>query len=274
MSMQATRYYDLNDLLLLMAKLRDPLKGCPWDLKQTFQSIVPSTLEECYELVDAIERQDYPHILEELGDLLFQVVFYSQLGKEEGQFDFKQIISELVEKLLRRHPHLFPDGDLYSAGGGDAGNAEQITSNWEAIKKQERLAKQLHGLLDDIPLALPALSRACKLQKRASTVGFDWADIQGVIDKVREELAELELAIAEENKAAQIDELGDLLFSCVNLARHLRQQPEECLRSANNKFECRFRYMEQQLLADGIEPANADAALMDSYWEKAKRQGF
>ena len=188
--------YQLDDLLYLMSRLRDPKNGCPWDLKQTFASILPHTLEEAYEVADAIEKQDYAHLKEELGDLLFQVIFYSQLGKEENHFDFPQIIDTLVTKLVRRHPHVFPSGELHSTNNDTPLNDEQIKGRWEAIKQQERDEKaKLQGsqslentsVLADIPLALPAIQRAEKLQKRAATVGFDWPEPVQVLDKIEEE---------------------------------------------------------------------------------------
>lgn len=262
--------YDVADLLAVMEKLRDPKYGCPWDLKQTFTSIVPSTLEECFELVDAIESEDFPHIKEELGDLLFQVIFYGQLGKEKDYFNFEEIVSSLVTKLLRRHPHVFPNGHLDDIADSSLMDEQEIKVSWENIKASERQSKKLYGLLDDIPRALPALSRANKLQKRASSVGFDWPDCQGAIRKVKEELAELEAAIKRLDDGQIKEELGDLLFSCVNLSRKLNHDPESSLRNSNRKFEDRFNFIEEQLVERGISVEDADIELMDRLWEEAK----
>src|SRR5690554_4718442 len=178
-AMSTERRYDLNDLLQLMARLRDPERGCPWDLQQSFATIAPHTLEECYELVDAIERGDYPQVREELGDVLFQVVFYAQLGREQQLFGFDELVHNLVAKLLRRHPHVFPAGDL--SEGRVATDVADVNRSWERIKQAERGARQQHGVLDDVPAALPALTRAAKLQKRAARVGFDWSHWRQVL---------------------------------------------------------------------------------------------
>jgi nucleoside triphosphate diphosphatase len=267
--------YTLADLLAVMQQLRDPERGCPWDLQQDFASIAPHTLEECYELVDAIERGDFPQVREELGDVLFQVVFYAQLGREQQRFTFEELVNGLVDKLLRRHPHVFPDGGLTdqrkAAATPTAGmQVEQVGLNWERIKQDERAAKQQHGVLDDVPLALPALSRAAKLQKRAARVGFDWTGWRDVIDKMREEQAELIEAIEGGNPAEIADELGDLLFCGVNLARFLDVDPEAALRACNQKFERRFRFIEQTLAAEGRLPQQASLAEMDALWDAAK----
>lgn len=260
----------LQDLLYLMARLRDPQTGCPWDLKQDFQSIVPHTLEECFELADTIERGDFDHLREELGDVLFQVIFYSQLADEEGLFGFQDVAQTLVEKLVRRHPHVFPGGKLRAVAGDGEASEEQIKANWENIKQQERKEKAQHGLLADIPLALPALTRANKLQKRASRAGFDWREVSGVLDKVREETDELQADIDTGNQQGISEELGDLLFSVVNLARHLAVDPESALRQANHKFETRFADMEQQLggAAEGFKALSEDE--LDQLWRVAK----
>ncbi len=237
--------YTLENLLYLMARLRNPDTGCPWDVEQDFQSIVPHTLEETYEVVDAIERGDFSHLREELGDLLFQVVFYSQLAKEQELFDFDEIIDQLTAKLLRRHPHVFPEGTLHSERASACTPAEAaIRSTWEQAKAKDRFDKGEFERLADIPLALPALSRALKLQKRAANHGFDWPDYRPVLDKIDEELAELREAI-DFNDAQHVDEeLGDLIFACVNLGRHRGIDLEACLRRANLKFATRFRAME------------------------------
>ena len=259
--------YSADDLLYLMARLRDPQTGCPWDIKQDYASIAPSTLEEAYEVVDAIEKQDFVHLKEELGDLLFQVIFYSQIGKEENRFDFGGVVSDLVEKLVRRHPHVFPDGTLASKIDNRHTLPADVKERWDAIKQQERDAKGAQGLLADVPVNLPALSRAAKLQKRAATVGFDWTDVQGPIDKVREELEEVEEALSSNDMAAVEEELGDLLFAVVNIARYIKIDPEQALRKANLKFENRFGYIETHL-----EKPLAAASLeeMEALWVKAK----
>lgn len=245
MSDEIVKNYTINDLRYLMRRLRDPQTGCPWDLKQTLQTITSHTIEEVYEVVDAIERNDTEHLNEELGDLLFQIIFYSQIGEEQGQFDFDRVTSSITDKLIRRHPHVFPEGTLESVRDNLSDTQiDDIKEAWESIKKQERENKGSQKTLDDIPLALPALSRALKLQKRAATVGFDWADTGPVIDKINEELRELEVEIQRGDIAAVADELGDLLFSCVNLARHLQIDPETAMRHANEKFSKRFGAME------------------------------
>lgn len=261
--------YQLNDLLHLMARLRDPQYGCPWDLKQDYASIVPHTLEEAYEVADAIERGDFAHLPGELGDLLFQVVYYSQLAKEEGRFEFATVVDAITRKLVRRHPHVFPDGDLYGAPDMACLEEAAIKQRWEEIKAA---APEQLSLLDDVPSALPALSRAAKLQKRAAQVGFDWPEALPVVDKVREELDEVLEAMSENDPEAVAEELGDLLFVAVNLARHLKVDPETALRSANAKFERRFRYIEQALREAGrpIEDCTLDE--LDALWGEAKKQ--
>jgi ATP diphosphatase len=267
--------YTLDDLLYLMARLRDKETGCPWDIKQTYDTIAPSTLEEAYEVADAIERKNFVHLKEELGDLLFQVIFYSQLGKEDGNFTFPDIVNDLVKKLIRRHPHVFPDGTLQSVFNQDKSRTEQqeheIKKQWEVLKRQEREQKGEHRLLDDVPVNLPALSRATKLQKRAASVGFDWQNIEGPIEKVREELEEVEQAIKEGDAAHIEEEIGDLLFAVVNVSRSLKLDAETLLRRANQKFERRFNFIE-----DNIEKPLPSASLldMDRLWDKAKENGL
>ncbi len=263
--------YTINDLLEVMARLRDPARGCPWDLQQSFASIAPHTLEECYELVDAIERGDFPQIRDELGDVLFQVIFYAQLGREQGRFDFADIVHNIVEKLLRRHPHVFPVGELRDDDVRDDIAVEQVGANWERIKQEERANKHQSGVLDDVPAALPALSRAVKLQKRAARVGFDWDDWRDVLAKMEEEKSELLAAIAENDPDQIADEMGDLLFCCVNLARFLRVDPESALRACNRKFERRFGYIERALAAQGRTPQQASLAEMEALWIEAKK---
>ena len=263
----------IENLQTIMRCLRDPINGCAWDLRQTFASIAPHTLEEAYEVVDAIERQDMSHLRDELGDLLFQVIFYAQLGKESGDFDFDSIVERISEKLLSRHPHIFPQGTLESFGQPTSLSAEEVERNWEAIKTAERQEALGAGVsvLEDVPRALPALNRARKLQKRAANVGFDWPAIPPVLDKVEEEIAELRSALHAKDSAAMEEELGDLFFSAVNLARHLQQDPESTLRKANEKFERRFRQMEQLIRESGQEPSDLDMATYESYWREAKR---
>lgn len=268
--------YQLNDLLHLMARLRDPRHGCPWDLKQSYASIVPHTLEEAYEVADAIERGDFDHLPGELGDLLFQVVYYSQLATEEGRFDFAQVVDAITRKLLRRHPHVFPDGDLYGSVDLPKLDEAAVKQRWEEIKAQERAEKSTApeqlSLLDDVPSTLPALSRAVKLQKRTAQVGFDWPEALPVIDKVREELDEVLEAMSEGDEPAIAEEIGDLLFVVTNLARHLNVDPETALRAANAKFERRFRYIEQALRQSGQAITECDLAALDALWGEAKKQ--
>lgn len=263
----------LDRLLHIMDALRDPQHGCPWDLQQDFASIAPHTLEEVYEVIDAIEQGTVDQLEAELGDLLFQIVFYARLGQERGDFDFAGIAQGISRKLLERHPHVFPDGTLDSAGRKPQIDALEVSVNWEQIKQVERQRKQqgVASRLDDVPHALPALMRAAKLQKRAATAGFDWKNHLGVLDKVREELAELEQALATGHMEQISDEFGDLLFSMVNLARHLQLNPETALRAANRKFEARFRSVETMASAEGMQLQELDDAALDAYWRRAKR---
>ncbi|NMY64390.1 nucleoside triphosphate pyrophosphohydrolase [Pseudomonas sp. WS 5018] len=267
--------YQLNDLLHLMARLRDPQHGCPWDLQQNYASIVPHTLEEAYEVADAIQSGDFDHLPGELGDLLFQVVYYSQLAREEGRFDFATVVDAITRKLVRRHPHVFPDGDLYGSPELPRLDEAAIKQRWEEIKAEERAEKaaapEQLSLLDDVPSALPALSRAAKLQKRAAQVGFDWPEALPVVDKVREELGEVLEAMSENDPQAIAEELGDLLFVVVNLARHLKVDPENALRAANGKFERRFRFIEQALRDAGRSIENCDLEELDALWGEAKK---
>ncbi|WP_116474315.1 nucleoside triphosphate pyrophosphohydrolase [Zobellella maritima] len=258
--------YSLSDLLAIMAALRDPENGCPWDLKQHFASIVPHTLEEAYEVADAIERGDFASLPGELGDLLFQVVFYSRLGEEQSLFNFGDVVQAISHKLVARHPHVF--------GGAEFASEEEIKANWETTKAAERLARDQNAtsVLDDIPLALPSLSRANKIQKRCAGVGFDWDELEPVIGKVREELDEVTAELTQPTRDPQRigEELGDLLFACVNLVRHLKQDPEQVLRQANNKFERRFRALEQALQDDGKAHGECSLRELDGYWEQVK----
>ncbi|QFT85573.1 Nucleoside triphosphate pyrophosphohydrolase [Halomonas sp. THAF12] len=273
------RRFDLDDLLTLMAVLRDPEQGCPWDVKQHWDSIVPHTLEEAYEVADAIERRAWDELPGELGDLLFQVVYYSQFAAEEGRFDFHEVVHVLTAKMLHRHPHVFPDGTLTSRREGVSAaevETQQVHSRWESLKAEERDARAedaaVTSVLDDVPRNLPALSRAAKLSKRAARVGFDWPDTRGVIAKLREELAEVEEALAEDDHDHAREEVGDLLFAAVNLARTLDADPERCLRVTNGKFERRFRQVEAALDDEGVPLAEAGLERMERHWQAAKRQ--
>ncbi|NQZ31844.1 MAG: nucleoside triphosphate pyrophosphohydrolase [Oceanospirillaceae bacterium] len=261
-----------------MQRLREPEFGCPWDIKQDFSSIIPFTLEECYEVIDTIEHKDWPHLSEELGDLLFQIIFYSQLAAEEQLFDFSDVVDILVTKLIRRHPHVFPNQELTARIQSQLSDA-QIAESWDAIKKRERAEKSTtkrcaDKLLDDIPKALPALLRAEKLQKRASSVGFDWDDLIPVIEKIEEELAELKEAVASGDRAHIKDEMGDVLFAQVNLARHLKVNPEEALRGTNEKFYRRFSYVEEQVINSDKKWHEYQLPELDCYWDEAKKRGL
>jgi MazG family protein len=253
-------------LLDIMKQLRDPASGCPWDRRQNFRSIAPHTIEEAYEVADAIEREDLEGLRDELGDLLFQVAFHSQLASERGAFGFGDVVEAISDKLTRRHPHVF--------AGMPLADADDESGIWERLKAQERKARgQGDGALDGIPAALPALSRAFKLGRRAADVGFDWPDAQGPRAKIDEELAELDRAIGEGGAAGRREaELGDLLFSVANLARHLDIDPEAALRHATDRFARRFAHLERALAARGIEPAAAPAELLDGLWAAAKAE--
>ncbi|MDP4535424.1 nucleoside triphosphate pyrophosphohydrolase [Alkalimonas collagenimarina] len=252
--------YQLDDLLAIMAKLRHPESGCPWDIKQTYSSIVPYTLEEAYEVADAIERQNFDELKDELGDLLFQVVFYAQIASEEGRFQFNDCVHAICDKLVRRHPHVFADGT--------ASDAEQVLKNWEALKSEERKATGQHSVLDNIPPAMPALSRAYKLQKRCANVGFDWPDVAGAWDKVKEEITEVE-QLPDDSPELE-EELGDLMFALVNVIRKYKLEPETVLRKANLKFERRFRAVEGELNKLDKTPQQSDLLEMDTLWQQVK----
>ncbi|MDR5906640.1 nucleoside triphosphate pyrophosphohydrolase [Franzmannia qiaohouensis] len=272
--------HDLDDLLNLMAVLRDPQQGCPWDLQQDWDSIVPHTLEEAYEVADAIERRAFDELPGELGDLLFQVVYYARFGAEEGRFDFHDVVHTLTAKMLQRHPHVFPDGSLASRRppgvSAEQVQTRQVNSRWESLKAEERAARADGeagvSVLDDVPRTLPALSRAAKLSKRAARVGFDWPDSRGVIDKIREELAEVEAALDAGDRDHAAEEVGDLLFAVTNLARTLKADPEQCLRATNAKFERRFRHVESALAARGQQPSSVTLDEMEAHWQDAKRR--
>lgn len=255
-------------LLAVMAWLRDRRHGCPWDVDQTFRTIAPYTIEEAYEVADAIERNDLPALKEELGDLLLQVVYHAQMAHEAGAFGFAEVAAAIADKMVDRHPHVFGDAKVATA--------EAQTVSWEARKAAERAAKpsngQPAGALDGVARALPALLRAEKIQKRAARVGFDWKQTGPVIDKIEEELGELraELAAGVVDQARLTDEMGDVLFAMANLARHCKVDPEAALRATNDKFERRFRYVEQRLAEAGRKPADASLEEMEALWQEAK----
>lgn len=260
----------IQELLDVMTRLRDKQTGCPWDVEQNFASIAPYTLEEAYEVAEAIAHNDMQALREELGDLLLQVVFHSQMAKESQFFDFYDVVETIREKLIRRHPHVFGDKQVT--------DADASLEAWEAIKAEERKAKsngadKPHGLLDNIPYALPALTRALKIQNRAAKVGFDWKDVAPIFAKMTEEIGELQQALDENAPQEELaGELGDILFVCVNLARRLQVDPEEALRMTNRKFESRFRYIEERLHATGRSTDDATLEEMDALWDEAKRK--
>jgi len=254
----------LDRLLGIMKTLRDPEHGCPWDRQQTYATIAPYTLEETYEVIDAIERADFDDLRGELGDLLFQVVFYAQMAQEEERFNFADICNAISDKLERRHPHIF--------AGTEAGNSEIVLANWEKIKRDERAEKAQHSALDDIPQALPALMRAQKIQQRCNSVGFDWQTLGPVLDKVYEEIDEVmheaQQTVVDQEKLEE--EIGDLLFATVNLSRHLGKKAETALQKANVKFERRFRQVEQIIAAQGMEIRQATLEQMEAAWQQVK----
>ncbi len=255
----------LERLLRIMAALRDPDGGCPWDHAQTFATIAPYTVEEAYEVADAIERGDLADLKEELGDLLLQVVFHARIAQEMGAFAFDDVAAAIADKMVRRHPHVF--------AGGSYADSEAQTAAWEAIKAAERAAKnRAASVLDDVPTGLPGLTRAVKLTKRAARVGFDWPSLSDVLDKLREETLELQAEIDAGDLDKARGELGDLLFVCANLARKLQVDPEDALRAANAKFARRFGSIEQALAARGLSPEQSTLAEMDALWDKAKAQ--
>ena len=259
----------IEHLLGIVRRLRDPDQGCPWDVGQTFQSIVPHTIEEAYELADAIESNDFDQIREEAGDVLFQVLFYAQMADEKQHFNFADVVDGLSEKLIRRHPHVFSRNSTAQQETSIA--VSDVSDSWEKIKRTERQRKQQSGILDDIPVSLPALTRAQKIQKRASRVGFDWADLAGVFEKLEEEICELKEALVEGEKAAIESELGDVLFCVVNLARHLDFDAETAMRGATRKFEGRFRLMEEQAIASGSRLEDESVSTLEARWQTAKR---
>jgi nucleoside triphosphate diphosphatase len=258
---------DIHRLIEIMAALRTPGSGCPWDLEQTFQTIAPYTLEEAYEVADAIARGDLDHLKDELGDLLLQVVFHARMAQEQGIFDFGDVVRAITSKLIRRHPHVFADADDKTA--------DAVKGLWETIKAQERADRgeaAPSGALAGVPVALPALTRALKLQNKAGQVGFDWNDPRAVLAKIREEADEIEAALDEMDKAHAATEVGDLLFAVVNLARHLDADPEGVLGRTNLKFERRFASIERALAARGKAPKDATLAEMDALWDAAKEE--
>lgn len=251
-------------LIEVMRALRDPTHGCPWDKEQTFATIAPYTIEEAYEVADAIANDDMRALRDELGDLLLQVVYHAQLANEAGRFSFDDVVCAIVDKMIRRHPHVF--------GSNAVESAEAQTTAWEDHKKAERAHKSnAASLLDDIPHALPALMRAQKLQKRAASVGFDWPDAAPVRAKIVEELAELDEAANTKDQAALAEEMGDLLFACVNLARHHKVDAENALTSANRKFASRFSFIEDKIARDGLKMEDAGLTRLDLYWNEAKK---
>jgi len=271
---------DIEKLIAIMARLRTPVEGCPWDLEQDFASIAPCAIEEAYEVVDAIERNDFIDLREELGDLLLQVVFHAQMAQEKNLFDFGGVVEAITTKLIRRHPHVFGDArDL---------SPDEVAKAWNAIKQEEKAeraaaraalgpenkaqAPSSSGLLAGVPHALPALTRALKLQQKASKVGFDWNDARLVLAKIREECDELERELDAGDKAAAAGEIGDLIFAMVNLARHCDADAEGALRGTNAKFERRFGFIEAELAALGRSPAGASLEEMDALWNEAKRR--
>ena len=255
-------------LLDIMKALRDPHTGCPWDIKQNFATIAPYTIEEAYEVQDAISSGDRSKICEELGDLLLQVVFHAQIAAEEKSFSFDDVATGIAEKMIRRHPHIFADST--------ANSSDEVRQNWEQIKAEERQeqAQEKAGILDGIAITLPAIIRAAKLQKRAASIGFDWPDLDAVIEKLHEETDELrqQWASNPEDKERLKDEIGDILFVAANLARKTGIDPETALLSTNQKFERRFRYIEDKLAEQNIQPKEAGLELMDKLWDAAKHQ--
>jgi len=271
--------YSIEDLLYLMERLRDPDGGCPWDLKQSFDTIAPHTLEETYEVIDAIQNKDFPHLKEELGDLLLQIIFYAQMANEQNYFDFNDVVSALVAKLIRRHPHVFPDGKLYaSAKSNQKISAEEVKIIWEKVKASERAERnkklEQQGVISQVSRTLPTLKRAQKIQETVANYGFDWPNIAPVFDKLREEIDELEQACQQNNDAEMMTELGDVLFSMVALARHLKLDAEYALGDANQKFVKRFAYIEKTLTYQGLSLDVASFEEMEKLWQEAKSKGM
>ena len=262
----------------IMAMLRDKVHGCPWDLDQTLVSLIPHTIEEVYEVADAIEKNDIDNIVDELGDLLFQVIFYAQIGHEEKIFNFEDVANAIVRKLLRRHPHVFPTGDAKSFGRGKKISSEEVVTNWESIKLEEKKEKLKESnsecacsVFDNLPGALPALQKSVKLQKLACKVGFDWPDTSDVLVKLKEEIGELEEAIGKSNKQEIESEFGDVLFTAVNMARHLNVDPELALRGANGRFKNRVVWIENELGKNREFDADKNIDDLNQLWNEAKR---
>lgn len=258
----------MSRLIEIMARLRDPKTGCPWDIEQTYETIAPYTIEEAYEVADAIATGDFDELKAELGDLLLQVVYYTQMSAEDGRFDFDDVANAISDKMVARHPHVFGNESR------DKSAAEQ-TRDWEKIKAEERAAKgqAQAGVLDGVALGLPALLRAVKLQKRAARVGFDWPETGQVLDKIKEEITELQ-EVAGQSSDKSEEEFGDLLFVLANYARHLSIDPEQALRRANGKFTRRFEYIEAALKAQNRAPESSDLEQMDALWDEAKAKGL
>lgn len=252
-------------LIAIMARLRDPERGCPWDIEQDFATIAPYTIEEAYEVADAIERRDWDELRAELGDLLLQAVFHAQIARDRGLFDIEDVANAISDKMLARHPHVFGDESRDKT-------AEQQTRDWEEVKAAERAGQGRRGTLDGVALGLPALLRAVKLQKRAARVGFDWPETSQVLDKIAEEIAELQEAAAGAGPDRIEEEFGDLLFVMANLARHMAICPETALRRANAKFTRRFEWIEARLAEAGRRPEDSDLAEMDALWDAAKAE--
>ena len=264
MSIENSIETSINKLLVVMKQLRDPKTGCEWDKKQDFKSISPFTIEEAYEVVDAIEREDYESLLDELGDLLLQVVFHSEIASELGLFEFEDVTNSIRQKLINRHPYVFKDPKKHTE--------EQQLTNWEEVKFKEKETKNIESIMDDLPHSLPALLRSQKIQKRAAQVGFDWNSEEGYFGKIEEEITELQEAIKISDREAIKDEIGDLLLSVVNLARYLKLDAEDSLRKSNKKFEKRFRFIESELKKQKKKPSNASLKEMDQLWNKAKKE--
>jgi len=262
---------ELRRLLTIMAALRDPATGCPWDKEQSFDTIAPYTIEEAYEVADSIARRDFASLPDELGDLLFQVVYHARIAEEAGHFAFADVARSISDKMIRRHPHVFPPvrpGGRLNAAMRDA---EAQTAAWEAHKSAERAEKRETGTLAGVPVGLPALTRAAKLTNRAARVGFDWPDAAAVLDKLYEEIGELKAELARADPARLTDEVGDLLFVLANLARKLNLDPETCLRHANDKFARRFNAMEQMLAREGRDLKGESLEAMEAAWQAVKR---
>jgi ATP diphosphatase len=271
----------IEKLLLIMSMLRDQNFGCPWDLEQNISSLASHTQEEVYEVIDAIEKNDMESLVDELGDLLFQIVFYAQIANERKVFDFNDVANSINNKLIRRHPHVFPEGKVENFGVKGSITSKEVAFNWELIKKREKRDKAEkeslrieESLLDDVPLASPALERSKKLQKRAATAGFDWLNLPPVIAKLKEEIAELEGAVSDDSHEQITAEVGDVLFSAVNVSRHLKVDPEMALRSSNARFEKRFRWIENKLRGQDKLIEEVKLSELNKLWDQAKLSGL